>query len=410
MVRYPIARYNVSAMDSGYRLLAARYIRRQAKQLAEQFDGLRAAEDIEFVHRARVATRRLRAALRMFHGCFARKQFRRWRKAVRRTTAKLGNARDRDVQIELLCGTLSALNAKECFPGISRILVQLERDRERLQRKVVKAVDRLEAQGILRQMQRATKRILQAAGSAAEDVQTPAVYAQTGRHILRQVDELLQHQDSLANPDERERHHAMRIATKRLRYTLEIARPVYPGRLEEAVEAIKRVQSLLGEVHDCDVWAEHLDAFAAAERERITALFGHAGRFTRLQPGIDFLRRIGVAIVRRFSGNWWSIGPNWVAGSSGMGSSAWCWPAAGRWPWRPRSRRRPAAQLSPQRRPPPRRPRVHRSRTPRDCGPGDLPAIRPRDRSPGALSVAPDDPTTDRVWPAARKPLLTAGS
>ena len=66
VVRYLIARYNVSAMDSGYRLLAARYIRRQAKQLAEQFDGIRAAEDIEFVHRARVATRRLRAALRMF--------------------------------------------------------------------------------------------------------------------------------------------------------------------------------------------------------------------------------------------------------------------------------------------------------------------------------------------------------
>ena len=290
MARYPIARYNVSVMDSGYRLLAARHIRRQAKQLAEQFDGLRAAEDIEFVHRARVATRRLRAALRMFHGCFARKKFRRWRKAVRQTTAKLGSARDRDVQIELLCGTLSALNARECFPGISRILVQFERDRERLQRKVVKAVDRLEARGILRQMQRTTKRILQAAASADEDVQTPAVYAQTGRHILRQVDELLQHQDSLANPNERERHHAMRIATKRLRYTLEIARPVYPGRLDEAVEAIKRVQSLLGEVHDCDVWAEHLDAFAAEERERITALFGHAGRFTRLQPGIDFLR------------------------------------------------------------------------------------------------------------------------
>ncbi|MCX7010079.1 MAG: CHAD domain-containing protein, partial [Kiritimatiellaeota bacterium] len=299
-------------MDTGYRLLAARYIRRQAKQLAEQLDGLRAAEDIEFVHRARVATRRLRAALRMFDGCFARKQLRRWRKAIRRTTARLGSARDRDVQIELLCGALSTLNARECFPAISRILVRLERDRERLQRKVVKAVDRLEAKGVLREMRRATKAILREAAvpAAAEprDVQTPAayaqterhilrqldapeVYAQTGRHILRQVDELLEHQDSLANPDERERHHAMRIATKRLRYTLEIARPVYPGRLEETVEAIKRVQSLLGDVHDCDVWAEHLDAFAANERRRLTTLFGHAGRLVRLQPGIEYLRR-----------------------------------------------------------------------------------------------------------------------
>jgi CHAD domain-containing protein len=307
VARYPIDRYNVSIMDSGYRLLAAKYVRRQAKQLAEQFDGVRAAEDIEFVHRARVATRRLRAALRMFDDCFARKQLRRWRKAIRRTTAKLGNARDRDVQIELLCGALSALSTKECFPGISRILVQLERDRERLQRKVVKAMDRLEAKGVLRQIQRVTKRILRkAAGDPGTDsepasddstsvtrqnVQTPVAYAQTRRHILRHLDEVLRHQDSLANPDERERHHAMRIATKRLRYTVEIARPVYPGRLDEAVEAIKRVQSLLGDVHDCDVWVEHLDAFASQQRERITALFGHAGRFARLQAGIDYLRQ-----------------------------------------------------------------------------------------------------------------------
>ncbi len=290
VARYPIGRYNVRVMDSGYRLLAAKYIRRQAKQLAEQLEGVRAAKDVEFVHRARVATRRLRAALKMFDDCFAGKRVRRWRKAIHRTTAKLGNARDRDVQIELLCGALSALNAKECFPGISRILVQLERDRERLQRKVVKAVDRIETNGVLREMRRVTKRILRKAVSA-ENVQTHAAYAQTQRHILQQLDELLRHQDSLANPDDRERHHAMRIATKRLRYTLEIARPVYPGRLEEAVEAIKRVQSLLGDIHDCDVWVDHLDAFAADEHDRIKALFGHAGRFVRLQPGIDYLRQ-----------------------------------------------------------------------------------------------------------------------
>ncbi len=82
----------------------------------------------------------------------------------------------------------------------------------------------------------------------------------------------------------------MRIAAKRLRYTLEIARPVYPARLDEAVEATKKVQSLLGDVHDCDVWAEHLDAFAREERDRILALFGHAGRLVRLQAGIEHLR------------------------------------------------------------------------------------------------------------------------
>ena len=145
-------------MDSGYRILAAQYVRRQAKQLAEQLEGVRAAEDIEFVHRARVATRRLRAALRMFDDCFAPKRVKRWRRAIRRITSALSDARDRDVQIELLCGTLSALNAKERFPGVARVLVQLERDRERLQRKVVKAVNRLEAEGVLKEMRGSAKR------------------------------------------------------------------------------------------------------------------------------------------------------------------------------------------------------------------------------------------------------------
>jgi len=277
-------------MDTGYRILAAQYIRRQAKQLARQLDGLRAAEDIEFVHRARVATRRLRAALRMFDGCFAAKKIKRWQKAIRRVTSALGDARDRDVQIELLCSTLSALNTKECFPGVARVLVQLERDRERLQRKVVKAVDRLEAGGVLRSMRRAARKILSKSESTPQDVQTPEAVAQTGRHVLRRLNDLLDHQDSLTNPGDRERHHAMRIAAKRLRYTLEISRPVYSGRLDAAVEAIKRVQTLLGDIHDCDVWLDHLEAFARAERKRIVAMFGHAGRFQHLLPGIAYLQ------------------------------------------------------------------------------------------------------------------------
>jgi CHAD domain-containing protein len=312
MASYLIARYNLSMTDSGYRLLAARYIRRQARQLAAQLDGVRAAEDIEFVHRARVATRRLRAALRLFDKCFSPKRVKRWRKAIHETTAKLGNARDRDVQIELLCGTLSALSAKECFPGIARILVQLERERERLQRKVVKAVDRLEAKGVLREMRRATRDILREVSPLPEDVRTPAAYVHTERHIVRQADELLRHQESLADPEDRQSHHAMRIAAKRLRYTLEIARPVYPGQLDDAVEAIKRVQSLLGDVHDCDVWAQHLDAFAAKQRDRVMALFGHAGRLLRLQAGIEYLRadrqRYRQEVFRQLVDYWAELG------------------------------------------------------------------------------------------------------
>jgi CHAD domain-containing protein len=50
--------------------------------------------------------------------------------------------------------------------------------------------------------------------------------------------------------------HAMRIAAKRLRYTLEIFIPAYEycsGDYRNLVEHAKQVQEKIGEIHDCDV-------------------------------------------------------------------------------------------------------------------------------------------------------------
>jgi len=278
-------------VDTGYRLLAAKYVRKQAKQLRAQFDGIRAAEDIEFVHRARVASRRLRAAMRMFGERFKRKQTKRWKKSIRRIRSELGEARDKDVQIELLRGILASLSDKTCFGGISRLLVRWEYQRERLQGKVVKAVNRLERKGTLKEVENAAKRMLLKAESHAVRVQSPDSYARAEREILEPLDRLLEQQDCLGRPDDRQSHHAMRIATKRLRYTLEIAGPIYSGRLDAILEAIKQIQTLLGEVHDCDVWQEQLDRFAKKERAQIKLHYGHEGPFARLNAGIEYLRQ-----------------------------------------------------------------------------------------------------------------------
>ncbi len=280
-----------ASVDQGYRLLAAKYVGKQTKQLAEQLDGVRQAEDVEFVHRARVATRRLRAAMRMFGDCFDAKQLKRWRKPIRRVTVGLGDARDKDVQIEFLCGVLERLEDKACYPAVARLLVTWQRRRERLQPDTVEAVDRLEASEVLRDMQAATKPVLQAAKAKDLSVQSPAAYAQTERHILNNLDQLMQHRDGLADPNDQQRHHAMRIAAKRLRYTTEISKPVYAGQLDGTIEAVKKLQTLLGEIHDCDVWAEHLRVFADKQRKRIVKYFGHATPFARLKTGLEYLQQ-----------------------------------------------------------------------------------------------------------------------
>ena len=83
----------------------------------------------------------------------------------------------------------------------------------------------------------------------------------------------------------------MRIAAKRLRYTLELARPHRSPELDAIADMIKRLQTLLGEIHDCDIWAENLDAFARTEAEQVHVFFGDSRRFNRLQPGIECLRK-----------------------------------------------------------------------------------------------------------------------
>lgn len=49
--------------------------------------------------------------------------------------------------------------------------------------------------------------------------------------------------------------HAIRLETKRLRYTLELFRPCYGPGLDTRLAALRHIQQLLGEVNDCSATA-----------------------------------------------------------------------------------------------------------------------------------------------------------
>jgi hypothetical protein len=67
--------------------------------------------------------------------------------------------------------------------------------------------------------------------------------------------------------------HDMRIAAKRLRYTLEIFKVCFPPEFEELLEQARALQELLGEIHDADVLVPFLtDRLAAIAREDEAAL------------------------------------------------------------------------------------------------------------------------------------------
>jgi CHAD domain-containing protein len=77
----------------------------------KEIEGVRAAEDIEYIHRMRVASRRLRAALPLFLSCLPQKQYARWMKEITGITRALGEARDADVQIAFLARFRKKSNA-----------------------------------------------------------------------------------------------------------------------------------------------------------------------------------------------------------------------------------------------------------------------------------------------------------
>jgi CHAD domain-containing protein len=277
-------------VDESCLFLAARYLRRQIKQIADQVEGIRKAEDIEFVHRARVASRRLRSALQLFGNLFPADRLKVWKKEIRRLGRDLGDARDRDVQIEFLADRLRHLESPAFAPGIARVLVQWERKREAAQPKALRAVRRLLESRVLHQMLSATKKMAPNAKKEALPLPTPQTYEQIELQILVYFDAFHAIRDSLADPTNIQQHHAMRIAAKRLRYALECCKSLYAGRVDGVLEAIKQVQSLLGDIHDCDVWIAQLTAALQKEQKRIRLLFEHDGPIARLKPGIAHLQ------------------------------------------------------------------------------------------------------------------------
>jgi CHAD domain-containing protein len=272
-----------------YRLLTARYLRKQAKQLSDQLAGVRTGEDIEYVHRGRVACRRLRSVLKM-SDWLEKRQFKVWRKEVRKLLKGMGKARDKDVQIEFLWAYLAGIGDRSLLPGIARVAIGLERAREQLQADDVAAVDRAEASGVICEMLATSKAALEELEQAHVRLAGHELFSRLEGQIGENLGEFLDHQDSLADPQDDQGHHQMRIAAKQLRYTMEICQPAYQGRLDKYVAAVKKIQSYLGEIHDCDVWIEHLAATLGEEGKRLAETFGHGSRIGRLAKGIEHLR------------------------------------------------------------------------------------------------------------------------
>lgn len=79
------------------------------------------------------------------------------------------------------------------------------------------------------------------------------------RIVRTRLDELRGFAPAALAPDADTTQHDMRIAAKRLRYVLEIVGPCLGDEAADARRAAKELQSVLGDLHDCDLMLSRVE-------------------------------------------------------------------------------------------------------------------------------------------------------
>ncbi len=223
---------------------------RRARELERQLP-LAIQGDDTGVHQARVASRRLREAVPVLAG--ETKARRKAEKKIRKLTRALGTVREMDVTVQILDEFAQTNSLPRNALEDVRSHVVAERDRRRavmLQRLRRVDTDRLRAR-----LEEAS--IVAAVIDSAEWRQ-----ALTSRVALR-VKRLTTAIQEAGQMYAAEQLHAVRIATKKLRYALELIADARLAPVRPLVNTLKRAQDTLGKLHDLQVIEQHVAAVQA---------------------------------------------------------------------------------------------------------------------------------------------------
>lgn len=268
-------------------------------RLAEVFELRDAALDggePKGLHDMRVATRRMRSAVRDFMPLLRHKRrLGSWQGELKKVADALGEVRDRDVAIKALEGLAEEAPA-EARAGIERFVDGHRREREAARVRLSLALTDEALAGLRTEFERALGHAL--GGEDGDDGDASAAgFRDSGREVvLGRWREVRKASASLYHPFRTKRLHKMRIAAKRLRYAVELFAPCWGGEpLKDFAKEVAEMQTSLGELHDCDVWTETLGARLAAEAKGGGAEKGAPG------GGPEEERRAAVWLLAHFA-------------------------------------------------------------------------------------------------------------
>jgi CHAD domain-containing protein len=274
--------------DDAAAQVVRRTIARCVTALVRRDAGVRVDEDVEDVHRMRVATRRLRSYLRTFRPLLDEDWARGLQEDLRWLGRELGPVRDGDVLSERFHTAAAALPDAErrAAKDLLEHLAQLRQGDLRRLLEALRSGRYLELLGRLVEAARAP-RVRPEAQQPARGVLAPLVQARWER-LSRSVSQLGSEPDA-------EELHAVRIRAKHARYAAEAVTPVFGGSARRFARALRRVQQSLG---------QHQDAVVAIRWLREAA--GHVSREAAVAAGMLAAReqRVGKRALERWPGCW----------------------------------------------------------------------------------------------------------
>ena len=239
--------------------------------------------DPEGVHSMRVASRRLRGALRDFTPYLRKRDLTSIQRQLKSLAAALGEVRDQDVAIMALEKIAKHAPAQVSTALKEYIDTRME-VRDRAREELTLLLDKTAFDELAASFSDGVDKATTATGTETEITFRKMSQAV----ILDRLKELEKLSNSLFDPFEIEALHEMRIAAKRLRYALELFRQCWGSPLGTYANRCARIQTALGDVHDCDVWVESFTKQIAAARkdknnERVAAFVWLLGHFVKLR-------------------------------------------------------------------------------------------------------------------------------
>ncbi len=212
------------------------------------------SDDIEGVHDMRVATRRLRSAVRDFAPLTGKSSFRQLQKDLKDIADALGAARDQDVAI----AALEKLQTKADDEIIKEGIGKLIEDRRALREQAQTALTRILTVDHFNKLETRFAAAIDKAIEKKAAAETVTISA-TGRAvILARLKEFCDLSAALYAPFSIRRLHRLRISAKRLRYAIELFVVCWQEQIAPFAREIAEMQTFLGELHDADAWIENV--------------------------------------------------------------------------------------------------------------------------------------------------------